>query len=174
MTLHFKQAGDLIYLIGKPENDLASSEYLYSYCGVKASPAPAFDLETEYYLQQAVGAVIKAKLVQSAHDISDGGLWTALTESAIHGKLGYDLQLPANSSIRLDAYLFGESQSRVIVSVNPAKVAAFEALLKAHNTPFTRLGSVRADGQLNINGTTVLTVSEARELYEGTLPKYLD
>lgn len=174
MTLHFKQAGDLIYLIGKPENDIASSEYLYSYRGVKASPAPAFDLETEYALQQAVAAVIKAKLVQSAHDVSDGGLWTALTESAMHGKLGYDVQVPLNGNIRLDAYLFGESQSRVVVSVSPEKAADFEAMLAAHHVPFSKLGSVRADDKLNINGITVLTVGEARALYEGTLPKYLD
>ncbi|MCS6967856.1 MAG: phosphoribosylformylglycinamidine synthase subunit PurL [Cytophagales bacterium] len=174
MTLHFKQAGDLIYLIGQAQNDIASSEYLYSYRGVKASPAPAFDLETEYALQQSVAAVIGSKLVQSAHDVSEGGLWVCLTESAIHGKRGYQIQLPQDSSIRTDAYLFGESQSRVVVSVSPEKQAAFEALLRQRETPFTLLGKVREDGKIIINGQEITTVEEVTELYEGTLPKYLD
>ena len=125
----FKEAGDLIYLVGLSQNDIASSEYLYSFRGVRESPAPAFDLDTEYDLQEAVKALIQNKMVVSAHDVSDGGLFVALAESAMVRGLGFDISTEAN--YRKDAYLFGEAQSRVVVSVRPAMQGAFQKYLGA-------------------------------------------
>ena len=151
MTLDFKQAGDLIYLVGTSVNDLASSEYLYSYKGIKASPSPHFDLATEQKIQSAIASLIEGALIQSAHDVSDGGLMVTLAESSFPRKLGFDVH--SDASIRQDAFWFGEAQSRVLVSVSPAKKAAFEANLAASGTAFSALGVVKgmdmvADGQV--------------------------
>ncbi len=110
MTLYFRNEGDIIYLLGNPKDDIACSEYLYSYCGIKASPAPAFDLNEEYNFQKGLKNIIKSKIINSAHDISDGGLFIAVAESAMAGNLGFEIK--TDPDFRKDAYLFGESQSR--------------------------------------------------------------
>ncbi len=174
MTLPFEQAGDLIYLVGKSVNDIACSEYLYSYRGIKAAPAPAFDLDEEYAMQAAVKTLIKQKLIRSAHDVSDGGLFVALAESALHGQLGFDISSQGRDpGIRLDAFLFGEAQGRVVVSVRPAQQADFESAMQPTGVPFSILGQVVAGGNWQVDGEIILTLPEAKALYEGTLPGYL-
>ena len=103
-SLAFKGKSDLIYLIGKCENDISSSEYLASYHGVKASPTPNFDLDLEYDLQQSITKLIRAEVLESAHDIADGGLFIALLESAMCNNLGFDIT--SCSEIREDAFLW--------------------------------------------------------------------
>ena len=151
MTLDFKKEGDLIYLVGQSVNDLASSEYLYSYKGVKASPSPHFDLATEQKIQASISGLIEAGLIQSAHDVSDGGLMVTLAESSFPRKLGFDVH--SDAAIRQDAFWFGEAQSRVLVSVDPSQKIAFEAKLNASGTVYSALGIVKgsdlvADGQV--------------------------
>ncbi len=140
MTLDFKNEGDLVYLVGASKNDIASSEYLYSYHKVKKSPAPAFDLQEEYDLQQVVKSVIKNKLVASAHDVSDGGLFIALLEAAMPQDKGFAIE--TDDTIRKDAFLFGEAQSRVVVTVKPEDQEEFVELLATSNVAFGLLGTV--------------------------------
>lgn len=140
MTLDFKTKDDSIYLIGKPQEDINSSEYLYSYHKVKLSPAPYFNLDEEYKVQQVVGKLIEKKLIESAHDISDGGLFVTLIESAMPNNFGFDILL--DSEYRADTYLFGESQSRIVVSVEPDNENAFIDFMEASKVPFTVLGRV--------------------------------
>ena len=122
-TIAFKEKGHMIYLIGRSQNDLASSEYLYSYHGIKASPAPYFDLEEEVKVQQVVSQLISKNLVQSANDVSDGGLFICLLECAIPRKFGFDITTDAE--IRTDAFRFGESQGRIVVTVTQSRVTQF-------------------------------------------------
>jgi len=82
-TLDFKNEGDLIYLVGESKNDISSSEYLYSYHKINNTPAPFFDLETEHLIQASISKLIKLKLINSAHDVSDGGLFINLLESSM-------------------------------------------------------------------------------------------
>jgi phosphoribosylformylglycinamidine synthase II len=138
MTMDFKQAGDSIYLIGQSKNDIGSSEYLHKIVGVDLSPAPAFDLEDEYTSQQAVLKAINTNLLQSAHDIAEGGLFVALIESGLNHQLGFNIA--TNASLRKDAFLFGEAQSRFVVSVKTENKAAFEECMK--EIPFEYLGEV--------------------------------
>ena len=126
MTMNFKQAGDVIYLIGVSREDINSSEYLHKIHAIEFSPAPHFDLEEEFGLQRTIEKLIHEKLVVSAHDVSEGGLFVTLTESGFNNNLGYSVD--TNKSIRTDAYLFGEAQSRVVVSVANEKAAAIETL----------------------------------------------
>ncbi len=171
MTLDFKTAGDLIYLIGNAKNDIASSEYLYSYHKVKASPAPAFDLEEEYQLQQSIRQLIQQQLIQSAHDVADGGLFITLAESAFPRGLGFEVK--TDSSFRKDAFLFGESQSRVVVSVKPEQQKAFEEKLQQSGSPFTLLGKVTENDNFVIDGESYFGCREAHNLSEGVLPGFL-
>lgn len=145
MTLNFKQDGDLIYLVGQHRNDINGSEYLFKLHHTTYSPAPHFDLQEEAALQAKIAELIKGRFIQSAHDISEGGLFTTLLESAMAGDLGWVLNLGTfdqleQKGIRKDAFLFGESQSRVVVSVRPEQQAAFEAAMGDH--PYDRLGTV--------------------------------
>ncbi len=142
MTLGFKHEGDSIYLVGRSTNDIGSSEYLHKICGVEFSPVPHFNLEDEFTLQQELSSLIKNKLVVSAHDISEGGLFITLLESAFVNGLGFEVS-QLDSSIRSDAFWFGESQSRVVVSVSPENVVAFEKAMSANASGFTKLGSVK-------------------------------
>ncbi|MBL7805622.1 MAG: phosphoribosylformylglycinamidine synthase subunit PurL [Saprospiraceae bacterium] len=143
MTLDFKNEGDKIYLLGVSREDLGSSEYLRVVHGTEYSPCPYFDLEEEYQLQQVLKKAIAEGLLQSAHDVSEGGLFGAMLESAMPSGMGFHLKTP--SGIRPDAWLFGESQSRVIVSVRPEQSAVFERFLIDENQTYEYLGEVVGD-----------------------------
>src|SRR5688572_23414230 len=92
MTMDFKEEMDVIYLVGKSRDDISCSEYLQKICGVEYSPAPHFDIEEEFKLQQKITQLIKKKIIQSAHDISEGGLFAALLESAFNRELGFSIE----------------------------------------------------------------------------------
>src|SRR5690606_17502028 len=149
MTLDFKQKGDLIFVIGECVNDIASSEYLTSFHGIKASPAPHFDLEKEFAMQQVVSSLIQHELVNAAHDVSDGGLFVTLTEMGMPRSLSYDIE--TDGEIRLDAFLFGESQGRVVVTVNEDKEDDFIEFMLDAQVPSTLLGHV-TKGKMVIDG----------------------
>jgi phosphoribosylformylglycinamidine synthase II len=167
MTLHFKHAGDLIYLVGQARNDISSSEYLYSFHGVKGSPAPYLGLEEEAQLHAAILDIIRSGDVKSVHDVSDGGLFISLFESARASRLGFDIR--TDSAFRKDAFLFGESQSRAVVSVRPEQKEAFEARLQGHEVPFTLLGEVTESPEMVIDGESFGNLCEAVKLYDGVL-----
>jgi phosphoribosylformylglycinamidine synthase subunit PurL len=162
MTLDFKAEGDLVYLVGESVNDIASSEFLYSYRKVKASPAPHFDLPTEQLVQKGILGLIEGKLIQSAHDVSDGGVLVTLAESAFPRGLGFDVKSVAG--IRQDAMWFGEAQSRVIVSVAPAKQAAFEAHLAGLGVKSTQLGTVKGTDMV-VDGQVLSSLAKASGSY---------
>ncbi len=139
-TLDFKERGHLIYLVGRSTNDINASEYLRVIHDVHLSPAPYFKLQEELALQQSIQAAIAGSLVASAHDVSDGGLFACLLESAMAGHIGVTVKTDAR--YRKDAYLFGEGQSRVVVSVSADNEAAFKELMKTRKTPVRKLGTV--------------------------------
>jgi phosphoribosylformylglycinamidine synthase len=146
MGLAFQKADDLIYLIGESRNDINSSQYLVSLHHVKNSPAPYFNMEEELDMQHAVLNLIENGLVVSAHDVSDGGLFTTLAESAFVNKLGF--KITSDDSVRNDAFLFGEAQGRVVVSVSPEKEEEFVEFLALTEVPFSLIGSVTSSAIL--------------------------
>jgi phosphoribosylformylglycinamidine synthase len=170
-TLDFKNEGDLIYLVGESKNDISSSEYLYSYHKIKNTPAPFFDLETEHLIQASISKLIKLKLINSAHDISDGGLFINLLESSMVNNLGFEIN--SDVSIRKDAFLFGESQSRVVVSISEHQLHSFEAELKKQGAKYSKLGQVKGKNIL-IDGENFGTIIEFKEGFETSLEKYLN
>ncbi len=165
MTLNFKKAGDLVYVIGTSRNDINCSEYLHHIQGVSLSPAPHFELEEEYKLQQIIQKLIGQKLVSSVHDVSEGGLFACLLESAMTNGLGFSVA--TDPTIRKDAWLFGEGQSRVVVSINPFIQQLFEAELK--NIPHTKIGHVNATGEIHIDEVAWGYISDWKEAYDNAL-----
>lgn len=165
-TLNFKNEGDMIYLVGPSEDDIASSEYLYSYKGIKASGAPNFDFETEWRVQEAIKTMIRHGWLQSAHDVSDGGLFVTLAESAMAGNKGFAIH--ADTRWRTDAFLFGESQSRVVISISPDQQQHVVGYLDDTVLPFVLLGTVTAS-EFTVDETSVMTVSDAKGLYDNAL-----
>ena len=170
MTLGFKNEGDVIYLVGESRNDISSSEYLYSFHNIKNTPAPHFNLEEEYQVQKSIIAIIRAGLVQSVHDLSDGGLFMSLLESAMINNLGFEIN--SVSGVRKDAFLFGEAQSRVLVSVSAAHAAAFEAELKNHGVSFSALGGVKGS-HVVIDGTNYGSIADFKTPYETAIEGYM-
>jgi phosphoribosylformylglycinamidine synthase len=170
MTLDFKQAGDLIYLIGESKNDIGSSEYVHKLCGIEYSPAPHFDLEEEFKVQQLIASLIKKKLVRSVHDISEGGLFVALCESGFHRELGFDINL--NKNIRPDAYLFGEAQSRVLVTIDSTMITEFEKALISTRVGFEKIGRV-TEGEMMINAEFWGGIDWWKDQYDTAIENFL-
>jgi len=168
MTLHFKNEGDIIYLLGKNPEDFSCSEYLHKICNVEFSPAPYFSLEEEFRLHEAVSSLIKNKMILSAHDISEGGIFITLAESGFFKNLGFEVN--QQSEIRKDAYWFGEAQGRVIVSVDPGKIAEFENSLKI---PFEKLGKVTSGGIVVDNKSWGNSI-DWKNKYENSIENYLN
>jgi phosphoribosylformylglycinamidine synthase len=170
MSLNYKNKGDMIYLIGKSKNDIASSQYLVSWHKIDKSPSPAFDLDEEYNIQDAVKKVIKAKLINSAHDVSDGGLFVSLLESSIAGNCGFDIT--SDAEVRKDAFLFGEAQSRVVVSVEVAKEDKFIDYMEKLGVDFSVLGHVTNE-EIRIDDHSYGFISDFKKDYESVIEKEL-
>ena len=168
MTLGFKNEGDHIYLIGNESDDIASSEYLRRVHGVKHSPAPRFDLHEEHELQEYLQQIIRDKLVNAVHDVSEGGLFTCLTEMGLSGQRGYRIETPDH--LRRDAYLFGEAQSRVVVCVSPDAETDLTEFLDRTGLHYRKLGEVIGEN-VHIDGEEYGEIRSWGEVYEQTLPE---
>jgi len=169
VTMGFKNAGDLIYLIGG-EPTLGGSEYLAVVHGQEVGKPPALDMDAEKKLQAFLREAISEGLLQSAHDVSDGGLAVALAECCMASNLGAYVALEPVSALSL----FGESCARVIISVSPADDAPLEALLDRHQLTYSHIAEVDGptlfifpkDDGLRIN----VEVEDLRAAYEGAIP----
>ncbi|MSQ12372.1 MAG: phosphoribosylformylglycinamidine synthase subunit PurL [Dehalococcoidia bacterium] len=143
----FRRAGDVVVLLGgsRVSGDsasLAGSEYLELLHG-KVAGLPRIDLDLEVRVQRVCRRAVEQGLLASAHDCSDGGLAVALAESAILGGLGFQGDFAVHG--RWDAALFGEVQSRIVVSLTPEALPALESLAAAEKVPMVRLGAVGGD-----------------------------
>ncbi|MBS1592039.1 MAG: phosphoribosylformylglycinamidine synthase subunit PurL [Bacteroidetes bacterium] len=176
MTLDFKNEGDVILLLGKQQNDIASSEYLHKILNIEYSPAPHFDLEEEFQLQQFVSNIIKEKLIESAHDISEGGLMITLLEKGFNRNLGFNIisnEVRNLSDIRNDAFWFGEAQSRVVVTVKENRIKEIEDKCKASNISITKLGTVTSK-EIIIDENNCGNIIDWKEKYDTAIEKILN
>ncbi|HQS35055.1 MAG TPA: AIR synthase related protein, partial [Sediminibacterium sp.] len=170
MTMHFKDAGDIIVLIGAQHNDIASSEYLHKLKGVQYSPAPYFNLEEEYNTQQLVSKLIRNKKIKSAHDISEGGLMITLLESGFSGGKGFSVH--PTIDIRQDAYWFGEAQGRVVVSIAASEWGAVQAAATAEGIAITQLGTVTAN-EVEVAGNNWGSIEDWKNKYDTAIEKLI-
>ncbi|MDT2522821.1 phosphoribosylformylglycinamidine synthase subunit PurL [Enterococcus raffinosus] len=164
-TQEFKQAGDLIYVIGETNADFNGTEIQKMQKGLVEGSLMDFDLSVEKENQELVLSAIKAGLVASAHDCAEGGLAVAIAEAAFNNQLGVEvtIAMPVEN-------LFAETQSRFVLSIKPENQAAFEALAgnKAVN-----IGETTSTGELVITangGVIKVAVSKAEELWEEAIP----
>jgi len=171
MTLDFKKKGDLIFLVGDYTNDISSSEYLATYLGIKESPAPYFNLEKEFIMQKAVQGLIQNKLINAAHDVSDGGLYVTLVEMSIPQDLGFDIVTDAE--VREDSFLFGEGQGRVVVTLTEEMEVQFIEFMLGLNVNITLLGHV-TKGKMQVDEEHFGFISEAKAIFQNALGNMLD
>ncbi len=171
MTIPFKNKGNMIYLVGKSVNDIASSEYLVHYHGIEKSPPPYFDLEEEVRMQQVVKDLIRFSLVRSAHDVSEGGLFISLFESGMYHGLGFDITTDAE--VRKDAFLFGEAQGRVVVTVSETRETEFIDFMVKSGVPFFALGHV-TKGEIRIDDISYGFICDLKKLYDRAIEKNLE
>ena len=172
MSIPFKAAGDAIVLLGATRNDLGSSQYIAKVKGVSQSPCPFFDLDEEFALHQLLETLSKEQAVSSAHDVSEGGLFIACFESAMAGKMGFDLC--TERGLRLDAGLFGESQSRVVVSVAQSGMDRLMKLAAAAGVTATHVGTVLGEEDVIINGESWGGMSAFAQPYDAVIASYMN
>lgn len=168
MTMDFKKKGHLIFLLGVSRNDINCSEYLHKIQNVEYSPAPYFELEEEFNLQQKLESLIGKKLIESAHDVSEGGLFVTLCESGFNNNLGF--AIAGDEQIRTDAFLFGEAQSRVVVSVDTENLKEFKNVMGDFH--FTEIGIVTR-ANIYFESEDWGDVKNWRELYDTAIEKQL-
>jgi len=161
-TLDFKSENDLIFLLGETGNELGGSEYLEIIHHMKRGLPPILNLAREKKIQSFCRKMIEKDLLASAHDCSLGGLAIALSESCICSGLGAKVEL--KTDIRSDCCLFGESQSRIIVSINPSNYEDFVEIAQQENIPFQQIGMVKKDC-LKINQWVNLPVSQLEKAW---------
>jgi phosphoribosylformylglycinamidine synthase len=175
-TAEFKSAGDWIALVGECKNELGGSEYLKTIHGQTTGDVPSLDFATEKNVQQFVAHAIRAGWIQSAHDCSDGGLAVALFESCITstGHLwGIDADL-AGFDLRADALLFGESQSRILISFKQSDREAVTSAARENKVAFTVLGRVAMHDRLILKPYINESVLGLREAHRSCLPQLMD
>ncbi len=174
-TQAFKTAGDDIVVLGGLAGSLAGSEYLAVCHGIEAGNIPAVDLTYEKQLQDFTLEQIKLGKVSSAHDCAEGGLAVAVAESCLGMGLGAQLEL--NCQTRIDALLFGEAPSRIVLSVAAGTGADIVKQATAAGLNAWQVG--RVDGarlEIVVNGKQEISagIEELKQVWKNTLPGYLD
>lgn len=170
-TQGFKQEGDVIFLLGETKAELGGSEFQYAVHGLTEGRPPALDLDTEKTLLAGVLGAIQSGLVQSAHDLSEGGLAVALAESCISGSIGAQVSL--STQLRSDVAFFSESQSRILLSASREQADKLEAYLSERGVPVTRIGSVGGESlAVTINDAQAVNepVEGLRQVWEDAIP----
>jgi len=173
-TSFFKSHGDLIYVLGEDFEELGGSEYLKIIHGKVTGDCPHIDLQVELNLQETILAFINNRLIESAHDVSEGGIICALAECCIMNEenlIGAEVNIPFKT--REDFSLFSESQSRVIVSVKEKNQKEFESILNKKNQHHTLLGKTISKN-FNVNGKINLDLKELSEIYYKTIPRIMN
>jgi phosphoribosylformylglycinamidine synthase subunit PurL len=174
MTLAFRpphaEEADVLILVGQSRNDISSSEYLRKVVGQEQSPAPHFEIEEEQNVQNTIASLIKNKLIVSANDVSEGGLFVTLCESSFPNNTGFSLQY--TEGIRKDAFLFGEAQSRVVITVKKYSASEVERALQSSVTPYELIGEVTS-GDIFIGGESWSSISDWKEKYNTAIEKTL-
>jgi phosphoribosylformylglycinamidine synthase len=146
-TSWFKKPGDRIVLLGDTREELGGTEYLRQIFSNERGTPPFIELEKEAAVQALCLSAIQSGLIESAHDCSEGGLAVAIAESCIMSEdliLGAEVSL-SNRKIRRDALLFGESQSRILVSVSDENMRHLSTLSGKYKVPLEVIGRVGGD-----------------------------
>lgn len=148
VTHAFKEKGGNIFLMGRSVEDIGSSEYLEFYHGLANSPLPAFSIDQEIKVQQALKELHELNLIRSASPVGKGGLFFTLLRAAIPSGLGFDITTDAET--RIDSFLFGESMGRILLEVDPENEDNFVDFMFDKKYPFFTLGHI-TKGEIRID-----------------------
>jgi phosphoribosylformylglycinamidine synthase II len=159
----FKNKGDEIFLIGKNKEEMGGSEYLKFIWDKEKGIPPKIDLQEEKKVHRLCIEAIEKGLILSAHDVSEGGLAVCIAESAFLGQKRIGCTIQLKNRMRSDALLFGESQSRIIVTVEPENRDALENLAQAHDVPLEKIG--------NTGGESIIIHQQGKEIIHLSLEK---
>jgi len=169
VTLAFKNEGDTIYLVGYGQPAFGGSEYLSVIHGQEVGQPPALDMDAEKRVQDFVREAIAQGLLQSAHDVSDGGLAVCLAECCMAGGLGAKVGLDSSA-----VTLFGERTATIVVSIAPRNTGAFWDYVRAEGIPIIGIGEVGGEA-MNVRNQGALFIQarleKLRDAYEGAIPR---
>jgi phosphoribosylformylglycinamidine synthase len=178
-TRRFRSAGAAVVLLGDNNGELGG-EYLARLHDTVAGPAPALDLSREKALQRLVVQLIREHVIESAHDCAEGGLAVTLAESAFDTPFGVVAEVASSTNVpgafRVQATLFGESASRVVVSARPEQADRLRALAASHGVPVQALGTTGGDRlTFKVDGTVVIDVAtkEAETVWATAIEKMM-
>ncbi|SCK38667.1 phosphoribosylformylglycinamidine synthase subunit PurL [Streptomyces sp. WMMB 322] len=163
----FAEEGQLLYLLGETREEFGGSAWSQVAHGHLGGLPPAVDLERERLLAEILIAASRDGMIDAAHDLSDGGLIQALTESCLKGGNGARVVVP--DGISPFAFLFSESQGRALVAVPRSEEVRFNDMCGARGLPAARIGVVDGE-EVEIQGQFSVSLRELREAHEGTLP----
>jgi phosphoribosylformylglycinamidine synthase II len=172
-TAEFKEEGNLIILLGETKEELGASEYLKVIHKLVKGDAPELNLDREKKVQDACLEMIRAGMVKSAHDCSEGGIAVTLAECCIFSSNHWGAKIKLDQKIRADALLFGESQSRIIVTIKPEDLPELEKIAKACQIPFSMIGKVEGHN-LVIEGMINLPVQKLAEVYDYAIEQMME
>ncbi|PAU93555.1 phosphoribosylformylglycinamidine synthase II [Aliifodinibius salipaludis] len=170
MTPEFKNESDVIYYVGALRKGLGGSEYLREIFDLTTGDAPDIDLEFEARLQSSLLDAIQNQYVNAAHDISDGGLATTLTEMAMFAGKGADVSV-ADLGENKHEILYSEAQSGVVVTSEAKKKGQLESHLNNQDVPFVELGTVTNERSLNVDDLVSLSIDEMYDIYDNVIER---
>jgi phosphoribosylformylglycinamidine synthase len=165
---NFKRINDLILVIGKTNGHLTQSIYANELLNYKKGLPPKVDLEEELKNGLALKELITKRLIDTSHDISDGGLLVALTEMSMKNNIGYKVNITKEN---LNSYLFGEDQARYAVAIEKSKIEEVRSFLIDKNIFFEEIGQTNKDNI--IFNDEKISVTELRDIYENWFNNYL-
>jgi len=171
----FAAEHDVVALLGETRDELGQSEYLATVLGREEGPCPQLDLLTVRSMVDLLVELSGDGLLSSAHDVSEGGLATALAEAAIPSGLGAELNV--ETALLPTVYLFSQSAPRAVVSFPPGNERAVLEAARRHGVPTAFLGRVtKGPLRVRVSGNVVLDVpvAELREASEGAFPKLME
>ncbi|MBD3274932.1 MAG: phosphoribosylformylglycinamidine synthase subunit PurL [Candidatus Marinimicrobia bacterium] len=174
MTPWFKNEGDFIMIMGTLKGDLGGSTYLELVKDALIGDPPDIDLDFEQRVQEALIEAIDKKIINSAHDVSDGGLAVAVAESCIGNPDAlFGASIHVHRKLRDDELMFSESQSIIVVSLPEDNLLEIERIASQYNVPCTTIGRVRGDRYI-FNDKIDVAVEDIKHWYEDTIPSMME
>ncbi|MFZ4614098.1 MAG: AIR synthase related protein, partial [Bacteroidia bacterium] len=172
IPMGYQNKDEKIFVLGELKDEINSSEYLYNFHNIKNSPAPYFTIENEIELHKLIKNLNTKKLISACHDVSDGGLFTTLCEMAFINNIGFAIN--SVKTIRIDSFLFGESQSRAVVSIDASKENEFLTVISESKISHQYLGKTNENNSIIVDEINFGNVVNYLELYSQKIPNLMD
>ena len=172
ITMDFKEINNLVLVIGKTEGHLDQSLFARNILNEKNGPPPEINLFNEKNNGETILQLIKSNLVRSAHDVSIGGIITAVSKMCIKGNKGIEFNKPKYFISEIE-YLFCEDQGRYVIEIDPKNLKKVISILNKNSVHFDELGKI-IDKNMIINQKTKVTIDELKSYNTNWLSNYMN